>query len=198
MKIHSLAWLALLPIAWLAPVSSAAAEIRPPDFANVKYGPYERNVLDLWQAQGAGSRPLLVYIHGGGWNAGDKADVKIAPYRKDLLRVMLESGVSVASVNYRYSRMAILPAPVHDAARAIQFLRSRAQAWNLNKARVAAAGASAGGCTSLWLAYHPDLANPSQHPTRSSGNRPDCAPRPWSIPKARSIRWTSSAGWATR
>ena len=73
---------------------------------------------------------------------------------------MLEHGVSVASVNYRYTRMAPLPAPVYDAARAIQFLRSKAREWNLARDRVAATGASAGGCTTLWLAYHADLANP--------------------------------------
>jgi acetyl esterase/lipase len=50
-------------------------------------------------------------------------------------------------------------APLHDAARAIQFLRSKAKEWNLDKNRVGATGGSAGACTSLWLAYHPDLAD---------------------------------------
>jgi arylformamidase len=162
MKKHAWSRLALIPIALLAFRPSAiSADLPPPDFANMRYGPFERNLLDLWQAKAPGPRPLLVYIHGGGWDAGDKSAVKIAPYRKDLLGVMLQQGISVASVNYRYSHMASLPAPVYDAARAIQFLRSRAQALNLKKDRVAATGASAGGCTSLWLAYHPDLANPS-------------------------------------
>jgi len=162
MKKHAWSRLALIPIALLAFRPSAiSADLPPPDFANMRYGPFERNLLDLWQAKAPGPRPLLVYIHGGGWDAGDKSAVKIAPYRKDLLGVMLQQGVSVASVNYRYSHMASLPAPVYDAARAIQFLRSRAQALNLKKDRVAATGASAGGCTSLWLAYHSDLANPS-------------------------------------
>ena len=162
MKKSSLVCLTLIAIAWPAFRASAAdAEVRPPDFTDVRYGPHERNVLDLWLAPARGPTPLLVYIHGGGWDAGDKSAVRAAPYRKDLLAFMLQHGVSVASVNYRYSHMAKLPAPVYDAARAIQFLRSRAQAWNLAKDRVAATGASAGGCTSLWLAYHPDLANPA-------------------------------------
>jgi arylformamidase len=63
-------------------------------------------------------------------------------------------------VNYRYSTIAPLPAPVHDAARAIQFLRSKAGEWNFNKERFAASGGSAGACTSLWLNYHDDLADP--------------------------------------
>jgi hypothetical protein len=73
---------------------------------------------------------------------------------------MLDHGISVASINYRYSEQAPLPAPVHDAARAIQFIRSKAAEWHLNKERLAAMGVSAGACTTLWLSYHDDLANP--------------------------------------
>ena len=65
----------------------------------------------------------------------------------------------MASINYRYSDIAKLPAPVHDAARAVQFLRSKAGEWKLKKNRIAAMGASAGACTTLWLAYHADLAD---------------------------------------
>jgi acetyl esterase/lipase len=38
-----------------------------PTHANVTYGPHERNDLDFWKADGDGPRPLLVFIHGGGW-----------------------------------------------------------------------------------------------------------------------------------
>ena len=147
----------------------------------MEYGPHERNVLDLWQARAAGPRPLLVYIHGGGWNAGDKSAVKVAPYRADLLSVMLQKGVSVASVNYRYSRMAPLPAPVRDAARAIQFLRSRAQEWNLSKDRVAATGLPpvvAPACGSLTT----PIWRIRPAPIRSSASRRGCA-RPTANPR---------------
>ena len=126
-----------------------------PTLSNVVYGPYERNVFDLWLAKSDKPTPLFVYIHGGGWRGGDKS--ALPPH---LLQFMLDHGVSVASINYRYSDKAMLPAPVHDAARAVQFLRSRAKEWNLNKDRVAAMGGSAGACTTLWLAYHDDLVSP--------------------------------------
>jgi acetyl esterase/lipase len=134
----------------------------PPDRADIAYGPHPRNVLDLWLAKSAKPAPLFVYIHGGGWYQGDKSAVSkdIVRLGIDLVRLMLDHGVSVASINYRYATMAPLPAPVHDAARAIQFLRSRAREWNLDRDRVAAMGTSAGGCTALWLAYHRDLADP--------------------------------------
>ncbi len=135
-----------------APVVSPLPE---PTFSNVKYGPHERNTFDLWQAKSSKAAPLFVYIHGGGWRGGDKSALPA-----DLLQLMLAKGVSVASINYRYSGIAKLPAPVHDAARAIQFLRWKSKDYNLNKERIAAAGGSAGACTTLWLAYHDDLADP--------------------------------------
>lgn len=131
----------------------AAAET-PPTHANVSYGSHERNVLDFWEAQGDGPRPLLVYIHGGGWTGGDKElkDAAVTPY--------LDNGISVASINYRYSTIEKLPAPVHDAARAIQFMRTKAGDWNIKSDRIALTGGSAGACSSMWLLLHDDLADP--------------------------------------
>lgn len=125
-----------------------------PTFANASYGTHERHVLDLWQSKSAQPTPLLIFIHGGGWAGGEKTDLPIK-----LLDYMLKQGISVASLNYRYTRMALLPAPVHDAARAAQFLRSKAAEWNLDPQHFGAYGISAGATTSLWLAYHDDLAD---------------------------------------
>ncbi len=109
-----------------------------PTHADVPYAPHAKTVIDFWQAEGDTPRPLLVYIHGGGWIGGDKkrsaADVK--PY--------LDQGISYASVNYRLSGEASLPVPVHDAARAIQFLRSKADEWNIREDRIALTGGSGG------------------------------------------------------
>jgi acetyl esterase/lipase len=49
--------------------------------------------------------------------------------------------------------------PVRDAARALQFVRSKASEWNIDKKRIGATGGSAGACSSLWLAFHNDLAD---------------------------------------
>jgi acetyl esterase/lipase len=49
---------------------------------------------------------------------------------------------------------------LYDAARALQFVRSKAKEWNIDKTRIGATGGSAGACSSLWLAYHDDLAIP--------------------------------------
>lgn len=128
-----------------------------PTYSDVSYGPHSRNVLDFWKAEGEGPRPLLVYIHGGGWTGGDKKQ-NVANFRP-----FLEKGISYAAINYRLTGEAPLPAPVHDAARAIQFLRSKAAEWNINKNRIALTGGSAGACTSMWLLLHDDLADPNSN-----------------------------------
>jgi len=134
--------------------STVSAQELQPTHAEVSYGPHARNVLDFWQAPGDGPKPLLVFIHGGGWVGGDKRQqpANLQPY--------LRQGISCASINYRLTGEAPLPAPVHDAARAIQFLRSKAPEWNIDKTRIALTGGSAGACTSMWLLLHDDLADP--------------------------------------
>jgi acetyl esterase/lipase len=144
-----------------------------PTVANYKYGPHERNVFDFWQAKSDKPTPLLFFIHGGGWMGGDKAGIAVDPYLKE--------GISVVSINYRYISQAqdVVPpvkAPLHDAARALQTVRSKAAEWNIDKARIAASGGSAGACSSLWLAFHPDLADPqSSDPIARESTRLFCA-----------------------
>ncbi len=97
---------------------------------------------------------------------------------------MMQNGISVVSVEYRFIKEAtadgVVPpvhGPLHDAARALQFVRSKADEWNIDKTRIAASGGSAGACTSLWLAFHSDLADPNS-PIRSHANRLVCCVRP--------------------
>ncbi|MBI3863141.1 MAG: alpha/beta hydrolase [Planctomycetia bacterium] len=137
----------------LAAADDPPAQIEP-THAAVSYGPHERNVLDFWKAEGDGPRPLLVYIHGGGWTSGDKKQ------NSNVFRPFLEKGISYAAINYRLSTESTLPAPVHDAARAIQFLRTKALEWNIDTKHIALTGGSAGACTSMWILLHDDLADP--------------------------------------
>jgi acetyl esterase/lipase len=140
---------------------AAEPDALPPTFTNVKYGPFDRNVLDFWQASGDGPRPLLIYVHGGGWTQGDKSDWTDSGRSRVLPpKTFLDRGISCATINYRLTPDSPLPAPVHDAARAIQFLKSKAEAWNLRTDRFVLTGGSAGACTSMWILLHDDLADP--------------------------------------
>ncbi len=149
---------------------------RAPTAANVAYGTHERQVLDFWRAESATPTPLVLHIHGGGWVNGDKATVA-------QLERYLAAGISVVSINYRFVTQAIdagvkppVQWPLHDAARALQYVRSRAKEWNLDKIRIGATGGSAGACSSLWLAFHTNLADPtSRDPVTRESTRLWCA-----------------------
>lgn len=126
-----------------------------PTLRDVEYGPHERNKLDFWKAESTTPTPLVFYIHGGGWGAGSKEENK-GPYLN-----LLNNAVSYVSINYRLARGDNkLPCSLLDAARALQFVRSKAKEWNIDPERIIATGGSAGGCSSLWLACHDNLANP--------------------------------------
>jgi acetyl esterase/lipase len=146
----------------------------PKTFLGVAYGKHPRQVLDFYQARSDKPTPVVFYIHGGGWQAGDK---KTNP------KPFLDKGISVAAINYRYVKHGVedkieppVKAPLEDAARALQFVRSKASEWNIDKKRIGATGGSAGGCSSLWLAFHDDLADPnSTDPIARESTRLYCA-----------------------
>lgn len=155
-----------------------APHAAPATLGDVPYGPHSRQTMDVWQARSGKPAPLVVYFHGGGWQAQDKGDI----HGHLDVRAFLAAGISVASVNYRLladaNAAGIAPPvqwPMDDAARAVQFLRSKADAWHFDKTRFAATGVSAGGCTSLWLAMHDDMAEPqSADPVARESTRLFC------------------------
>jgi len=155
------------------------ASVPAPTMAEVRYGTHQRHVLDFWQAESKTPTPLVFIIHGGGWQGGSKERAQ----RFADVAALLKAGISVVAINYRLIKQAeaagIEPpvkAPLHDAAHALQFVRSKAAEWNLDKQRIGAAGGSAGACSSLWLAFHDDLADPnSSDPVARESTRLMCA-----------------------
>jgi acetyl esterase/lipase len=144
-----------------------------PTLANVPYGKHARQVLDFYKADSATPTPVAFYIHGGGWAAGDKAmGANFSEF--------LTAGISVVAINYRFigqsAEKPFVKVPLLDGAHALQFVRSKAAEWNIDKARIAAFGSSSGGCSSLWLAFHPDMAEPrSSDPVARESTRLWCA-----------------------
>ena len=141
------------------PTATAAPAGPKPTEVNVPYGKHPKQVIDFYQAESKEPTPVVFYIHGGGWRGGSKNTYNPIAF--------LREGISVVAVEYRFVDEAAADAveppvkgPLHDAARALQFVRSKAKEWNLDKTRIAATGGSAGACSSLWLAFHDDLADP--------------------------------------
>ena len=138
----------------------------------------ERQRFDFWQAKSDKPTPVVLLIHGGGWIGGDKTG-----YRTAQIQPFLDAGISVAAIDYRFIAQAMqqkveppVKAPLMDCARALQTIRSKAKEWNIDPTRVGSTGSSAGACTSLWLAFHDNLAKPdSSDPIERESTRLTCA-----------------------
>jgi acetyl esterase/lipase len=162
-----------------APAKKKTEQPAPkPTLESVSYGPHPKQVISFWKAESPTPTPLLFFIHGGGWQGGNRMSGM-----SGWVPAMHRAGISVVSIEYRFIEEAIadgvqppVKACLHDAARALQFVRSKAAEWNIDKTRIAAAGGSAGACTSLWLAFHDDLADPnSSDPVARESTRLLCA-----------------------
>ena len=129
---------------------------------NVAYGPHPKQKVDVFLPPDAkGPTPVVVYLHGGGWTCGAMVDHIVG----SALKPLLARGVAVVAVGYRYLRDARLDggappvkACLDDAEAAVRFVKAHAKEWNLDVARLALAGGSAGACTALYLGLKDDNA----------------------------------------
>jgi len=95
--------------------------------------------LDVYWYEGAEvPRPLVIWIHGGGWRKGSKDNPREAVR-------LLEHGYVVASINYRLSDKARFPAQILDCKSAIRWLKANALTFNADSSSVGVWGSSAGG-----------------------------------------------------
>lgn len=116
------------------------------EFAN--YTGYRPLQLDLYlhadRAHEA-PRPLVLWIHGGGWQRGDARQSGAFADWPRVLAALAARGFVVASVDYRLAGEARFPAQVQDVKAAIRYLRSESAALGIDPARVYLWGGSAGG-----------------------------------------------------
>ncbi|MFP6584467.1 MAG: alpha/beta hydrolase [Candidatus Hydrogenedentota bacterium] len=137
-----------------------------PTLENVKYGPYDRNVYDIWLPESDTPTALIIFTHGGGFRGGDKQGVRT----KHIVQNALDAGLAFAAINYRFAytspedvndpQKTSINNVLRDSARAVQHIRHLAADYNLDKPRIAMYGGSAGAGTSLFIGYHDDLADP--------------------------------------
>jgi acetyl esterase/lipase len=102
--------------------------------------------LDLYRQAAAGSpRPLVVYVHGGGWQSGHTRHSGAFENWPEVLASLARRGYVVASLEYRLSGEAPFPAAIHDVKNAIKWLRASAAKYAINPQQVVIWGGSAGG-----------------------------------------------------
>ncbi len=134
LRVRGVFWSATLAL--LFPAVTSAAEARHQlDVVYAKAGDLELK-LDLHLPAQAESAPLVVYVHGGAWSAGSKAQYPV---------FLVEQGFAVASLDFRSTLQAPFPANVHDIKAAIRYLRAHAKPLGYAAEKMALIGASSGG-----------------------------------------------------
>jgi acetyl esterase/lipase len=127
-----------MSFAALAPWSRAALAA-PSVQADIQYATAasgEPLRLDLYLPESAAGAPLVVWVHGGAWENGNKSAMPLEP--------VIERGFAVASLDFSPASKARFPGQVHEIKAAIRFLRARAKQYGYDASRIAIAGASSG------------------------------------------------------
>jgi acetyl esterase/lipase len=122
-------------------MSTAQAQTLKPTKADIPYvaGGHERQVLDVYAPQGAKGAPVLFWIHGGGWQTGDKANVDVKP---DYF--VKQHGMLFVSINYRLWPKVEMEALIGDVAKAFRWVQEHISEYGGDPARVIVGGHSAG------------------------------------------------------
>ena len=127
---------------WFAPLVIAFALLSDAQAQDVKrdipYGSHDRQVLDVYSPPGAKNLPVVFWIHGGGWQAGDKSDVQIKP------KVFMEKGFVFVSTNYRLLPNVDMGTIVRDVAKSIRWVHDHIAEYGGDPNRLLVMGHSAG------------------------------------------------------
>ena len=131
-------WLCPRPCAgedWETLISETVVE------RDISYGPHRLNKLDLYMWTGGKdqTRPVMVFIHGGGWRGGNKMNVRAKPYR------FVHEGYLFVSINYRLSPEVQHPEHALDVARALAWVHENIRDYGGDPDRMYIMGHSAGG-----------------------------------------------------
>jgi acetyl esterase/lipase len=149
----------LMSIAALATLvavrSASAVEYETANQTDIVYAEHDgiKLVGDLYLPKGKSKAPVLVAIHGGGWENGNKQ------YYRYWGLFLSRAGYAVFAIDYRLGSAGRYPAAVYDAKAAVQFIRAKAADFNLDPDRIGVVGDSAGAHLAALIALAADQFN---------------------------------------
>jgi len=118
---------------------------------NIAYGLKGRQRLDLYRScMPRPYRPLLVFVHGGSWQHGDKKDYKF------IAEAFCREGYDVAVVNYHLAPEHIFPAYIDDLTLALNHLHQHQHKYQISTENLVLMGHSAGAFNVMSALYHPE------------------------------------------
>jgi arylformamidase len=120
--------------------SPALAQTLAPMKSNQPYveNGHERHVLDIYAPANASNLPVLFWIHGGGWQSGDKTSVHLKP------QFFTEKGFVFVSINHRLLPDVVMEDIIADVAQAFAWMHQHIAQYGGNPQRVVVGGHSSG------------------------------------------------------
>jgi acetyl esterase/lipase len=129
----------LLALPIVLALLSAASAAEPVIKKDLRYGDaHERQVLDVYAPAGAKNLPVVFWIHGGGWQAGDKSSVQLKP------QAFVDKGFVFVSTNYRLLPEVTIDVIFKDIAKSLHWTRDHVAEYGGDPTRIIVGGHSAG------------------------------------------------------
>jgi triacylglycerol lipase len=127
---------------------------------DVKYGPSERNVLDVFAADGAGdARPVFMFVHGGAYIQGEKRRPG-SPFYDNVVLWAARHGMVGVNVEYRLAPKDPWPAGPEDLGAAVRFVADNVKTYGGNPERIFLMGHSAGATHVATYVAHKEFHGP--------------------------------------
>lgn len=124
---------------------------------DVKYGPAERNLLDVFVPDSSsGARPVLIFVHGGGFVAGNKRNPN-SPFYDNIMLWAVKNGFVGVNMTYRLAPASPWPAGAEDIASVVQWVTKEIAARGGDPSRIYLTGQSAGAVHVAGYVSHPEL-----------------------------------------
>ncbi len=138
---------ALAAFAWLQPVATLLFVANAPDLlagpavlaTDVAYGADPAQRLDVYgPAPGGALRPVVLFVHGGRWQTGDKTQYRF------IARTLIDAGAIAVLPNYRLYPGVRMQSAMQDVGAAVAYVQAHARQWGGDAGRVVVMGHSAG------------------------------------------------------
>lgn len=125
---------------------------------DVKYGPAERNLLDVFMPEtNTGARPVLIHVHGGGFVSGNRRNPPDAPFYDNIMLWAVKNGFVGVNTTYRLAPASPWPAGAEDIASVVQWVTEKIGEKGGTSARIYLMGNSAGAVHVASYVSHPEL-----------------------------------------
>jgi triacylglycerol lipase len=125
---------------------------------DVKYGPADRNLLDVFAPEAnSAARPVLMFVHGGGFVVGNKRGPNGSPFYDNIMLWAVKNGFVGVNMTYRLAPQSPWPAAVEDLSAAVRWVTDNIASRGGEPGRIHLMGHSAGAVHVATYVSHPEF-----------------------------------------